>query len=131
MPMKEIMESFRGSLPEYEDKILYEVESREGFRNYKITLYIKINKKANIDVRQAFGKIRAIPGVTTLRQEKAIVDRMSYWLCEVTVKFNTRGMPNKNYVYDVLVRQINSEMEMQGIPGCKVYGINWQSFSEV
>ena len=131
MPMKEIMESFRGSLPEYEDKILHEVESREGFRNYKITLYVKINKKANIDVRQAFGKIRAIPVVTTLRQEKSIVDRMSYWLCEVTVKFNTRGMPNKNYVYDVLVRQINSEMEMQGIPGCKVYGINWQSFAEI
>ena len=54
--MKNIMESFRNSLPEYDDKSLQEVETREGFRNYKITMYIKIDKNANIDVRQAFGK---------------------------------------------------------------------------
>ena len=131
MAMKNIMESFRNSLPEYDDKLLQEVETREGFRNYKITMYIKIDKNANIDVRQAFGKIRAIEGVTTLKQEKAIGDRGAYWLCEVTIKFNTRGMPNKNYIYDVLTRQINSEMETKGIPGCKVYGINWQSFAEI
>jgi hypothetical protein len=131
MGMKKIMKGFRDSIPEYEDKALREVEAREGFRNYKITVYIKIDKKANIDVRQAFGKIRAITGVTTLKQEKSISDRVSYWLCEVTIKFNTQGMPNKNYIYDILVRQINSEMELKGIPGCKVYGINWQSFSEV
>ena len=131
MAMKNIMESFRNSLPEYDDKSLLEVESRAGFRNYKITIYIKIDKKANIDVRQAFGKIRAIMGVTTLKQEKAIGDRGSYWLCEVTIKFNTQGLPNKNYIYEILVRQINSEMELKGIPGCKVYGINWQSFAEI
>ena len=131
MAMKNIMESFRNSLPEYDDKSLQEVETREGFRNYKITMYIKIDKNANIDVRQAFGKIRAIEGVTTLKQEKAIGDRGAYWLCEVTIKFNTRGMPNKNYIYDILTRQINSEMEAKGIPGCKVYGINWQSFAEI
>lgn len=129
--MKEIMNNFRNSIPDYEELNLQEVESREGFRNYKVTLFIKIDKKANIDVRQAFGKIRAIMGVTTLKQEKAIGDRGSYWLCEVTIKFNTRGMPNKNYIYEVLVRQINSELEMKGIPGCKVYGINWQSFAEI
>jgi len=129
--MKEIMKNFRNSIPDYEELNLQEVESREGFRNYKVTLFIKIDKKANIDVRQAFGKIRAIMGVTTLKQEKAIGDRGSYWLCEVTIKFNTRGMPNKNYIYEVLVRQINSELEMKGIPGCKVYGINWQSFAEI
>ena len=129
--MKNIMENFRNSLPEYDDKSLQEVETREGFRNYKIPMYIKIDKKANIDVRQVFGKIRAIEGVTTLKQEKAIGNRGTYWLCEVTFKFNTRGMPNKNYIYDVLTRQINSEMEAKGIPGCKVYGINWQSFAEI
>jgi len=129
--MKEIMKNFRNSIPDYEELSLQEVESREGFRNYKVTLIIKIDKKANIDVRQAFGKIRAIMGVTTLKQEKAIGDRGSYWLCEVTIKFNTRGMPNKNYIYEVLVRQINSELEMKGIPGCKVYGINWRSFTEI
>ena len=131
MAMKNIMESFRNSLPEYDDKSLLEVESRAGFRNYKITIYIKIDKKANIDVRQAFGKIRAIMGVTTLKQEKAIAYRGTYWLCEVTVKFNTQGLPNKNYIYEILVRQINSEMELKGIPGCKVYGINWQSFADI
>ena len=131
MAMKNIMENFRNSLPEYDDKSLQEVETREGFRNYKITMYIKIDKKANIDVRQVIGKIRAIEGVTTLKQEKAIGNRGTYWLCEVTIKFNTRGMPNKNYIYDVLTRQINSEMEAKGIPGCKVYGINWQSFAEI
>ena len=82
-------------------------------------------------MRQVFGKIRAIAGVTTLKQEKAIADRVSYWLCEVTIKFNTQGMANKNYIYDILVRQINSEMELKGIPGAKVYGINWQSFAEI
>ena len=131
MSMKTIMKGFRDSIPEYEDKSLQEVETREGFRNYKITLYVKIDKKANIDVRQVFGKIRAITGVTTLKQEKSISDRISYWLCEVTIKFNTRGMPNKNYIYNILVKQINNEMELKGIPGCKVYGINWQSFAEV
>ena len=131
MSMKTIMKGFRDSIPEYEDKSLQEVETREGFRNYKITLYVKIDKKANIDVRQVFGKIRAITGVTTLKQEKSIADRISYWLCEVTIKFNTQGMPNKNYIYNILVKQINNEMELKGIPGCKVYGINWQSFSEV
>jgi len=129
--MKKIMKEFRESIPDYEEKSLREVETREGFRNYKITLFLKISKKANIDVRQVFGKVRAITGVTTLKQEKAIMDRMSYWLCEVTIKFNTQGVPNKNYIYEVLVRQINSELEMKGIPGCKVYGINWQSFSEI
>ena len=131
MSMKTIMKGFRDSIPEYEDKSLQEVETREGFRNYKITLYVKIDKKANIDVRQVFGKIRAITGVTTLKQEKSIADRISYWLCEVTIKFNTQGMPNKNYIYNILVKQINNEMELKGIPGCKVYGINWQSFAEV
>ena len=77
MAMKNIMESYRNFLPEYEDKVLQELETREGFRNYKITMYIKIDKKANIDVRQAFGKIRAIEGVTTLKQEKAIGNRGS------------------------------------------------------
>tara|TARA_R100000655_G_scaffold106197_1_gene155198 strand:+ start:1316 stop:1711 length:396 start_codon:yes stop_codon:yes gene_type:complete len=131
MAMKNIMENFRNSLPEYDDKSLQEVETREGFRNYKITMFVKIDKKANLDVRQVFGKIRAIPGVTTLKQERAIGDRGTHWLCEVTIKFNTRGMPNKNYIYDILARQINSEIESKGIPGCKVYGINWQSFSEI
>ena len=131
MDMKKIMKGYRESIPEYDDKTLREVETREGFRNYKITVYVKIDKKANIDVRQVFGKIRAITGVTTLNQEKAIADRVSYWLCEVTIKFNTQGLPNKNYIYDILVRQINSEMELKGIPGAKVYGINWQSFTEV
>jgi hypothetical protein len=131
MKMKTIMNEFRESIPEFDDKALQEVETREGFRNYKVTIYIKINKQANIDVRQAFGKIRAIQGVTTLNQEKAIADRISYWLCEVTIKFNTQGMANKNYIYNVLVKQINSEMEMKGIPGAKVYGINWQSFAEI
>ena len=131
MKMKTIMNEFRESIPEFDDKALQEVETREGFRNYKVTIYIKINKQANIDVRQAFGKIRAIQGVTTLNQEKAIADRISYWLCEVTIKFNTQGMANKNYIYNVLVKQINSEMEMKGIPGAKVYGINRQSFAEI
>lgn len=131
MKMKNILNEFRESILEFDDKSLREVETREGFRNYKVTIYIKINKKANIDVRQAFGKIRAIQGVTTLKQEKAIADRVSYWLCEVTIKFNTQGMPNKNYIYNVLVKQINSEMELKGIPGAKVYGINWQSFTEI
>ena len=111
--------------------MLQEVETREGFRNYKIILFVKIDKKANIDVRQVFNKIRAIPGVTTLKQEKAIQDRITYWLCEIVVKFNTRGISNKNYIYYVLVKQINSELEIKGIPGCKVYGINWQSFQEI
>ena len=131
MKMKTIINEFRESIPEFDDKALQEVETREGFMNYKVTIYIKINKQANIDVRQAFGKIRAIQGVTTLNQEKAIADRISYWLCEVTIKFNTQGMANKNYIYNVLVKQINSEMEMKGIPGAKVYGINWQSFAEI
>ena len=131
MKMKNILNEFRESILEFDDKSLREVETREGFRNYKVTIYIKINKKANIDVCQAFGKIRAIQGVTTLKQEKAIADRVSYWLCEVTIKFNTQGMPNKNYIYNVLVKQINSEMELKGIPGAKVYGINWQSFTEI
>ena len=131
MDMKKIMRGFRESIPEYDDRTLQEAGEREGFQNYKIILYIKIDKEANIDVRQAFGKIRAIPGVTTLRQERSIVDKISYWLCEITVKFNTRGLPNKNYIYEVLVRQINSELELQGIPGCKVYGINWQAFAEI
>ena len=131
MDMKKIMKGYREAFPEYDDRALQEVETREGFRNYKITVYVKIDKKANIDVRQVFGKIRAIAGVTTLNQEKAIADRVSYWLCEVTIKFNTQGMANKNYIYDILTRQINSEMEMKGIPGAKVYGINWQSFAEV
>ena len=131
MGMKKIINEFRESILTYDDRSLQEVETREGFRNYKITLFLKIDKQANIDVSQVFGKVRAISGVTTLNQEKAIMDRMSYWLCEVTVKFNTQGVPNKNYIYEVLVRQINSELEMKGIPGCKVYGINWQSFSEI
>tara|TARA_R110001583_G_scaffold69980_2_gene198387 strand:- start:2489 stop:2884 length:396 start_codon:yes stop_codon:yes gene_type:complete len=131
MDMKKIMKGYREAIPEYDDRALQEVETREGFRNYKITVYVKIDKKANIDVRQVFGKIRAIAGVTTLKQEKAIADRVSYWLCEVTIKFNTQGMANKNYIYDILVRQINSEMELKGIPGAKVYGINWQSFAEI
>ena len=128
MDMKKIMKGYRESIPEYDDKTLREVETREGFRNYKITVYVKIDKKANIDVRQVFGKIRAITGVTTLNQEKAIADRVSYWLCEVTIKFNTQGLPNKNYIYDILVRQINSEMELKGIPGAKVYGIKFGFF---
>ena len=128
MSMKNIMSAFRGAIPEYDEKALDEVE-RQGFRNYKITLYIKINKAANLDVRQVFNKIRSILGVTTLKQEKAIADRGTYFLCEITVKFNTQGIPNKNYIYNVLAKQINSEMESKGIPGTKVYGINWQSFA--
>ena len=131
MRMKNILKNFRDLMPTYEEDMLQEVETREGFRNYKIILFVKIDKKANIDVRQVFNKIRAIPGVTTLKQEKAIQDRITYWLCEIVVKFNTRGISNKNYIYYVLVKQINSELEIKGIPGCKVYGINWQSFQEI
>lgn len=131
MSMKKIFESFRSSTTDEESATLNEIETREGFRNYKITLFLKLDKQSNIDVNQAFGKLRAIPGVTTLKQERAIRDRGTYFLAEVTVKFNTRGMPNKNYIYNILVRQINSEVETRGIPGCKVYGINWQSFSEI
>ena len=119
MKTKDIVQNFKKSVSLTDEEFLTEVETREGFRNYKITLFLKIDKKANIDVNQVFGKIRAIPG------------RISYYLCEVTVKFNSRGVPNKNYIYDILVRQINSEIETRGIPGCKVYGINWQSFSEI
>ena len=131
MAMKTIFESFRNGIPDFEEKMLNEIETREGFRNYKISLFLKIDKKANIDVNQVFNKVRAIPGVTTLKQETAVRDRGNYFLCEVTIKFNTRGVPNKNYIYNVLTRQINSEMESKGIPGAKVYGINWQSFSEL
>ncbi len=135
MTMRKILENFRNSVLDPNQVLLEQFgqdpETREGFRNYKITMFIKIDKQANIDVRQVFGKIRAIPGVTTLKQEKAIGDRGTYWLCEVTIKFNARGLPNKNYIYDVLTRQINSEIETKGIPGAKVYGINWQSFAEI
>jgi len=131
MTTKDMVKNFKKLVSMTDHMFLNELETREGFRNYKITIFLKIDKKANIDVNQVFGKIRAIPGVTTLKQEKAIADRVSYWLCEVTIKFNSRGVPNKNYVYDILVRQINSEIETKGIPGCKVYGINWQSFSEI
>ena len=126
--MKKMLNNFKNFLGK---SMLGEVENREGFRNYKITLYVKIDKKANVDVSQAFNKIRSIVGVTTLKQERAIQDRISYWLCEVTVKFNTQGTPTRNYIYDVLSRQINSEMEIKGVPGAKVYGINWQSFAEI
>ncbi len=126
--MKKMLNNFKSFLGK---SILGESESRVGFRNYKITLYIKIDKKANVDVNQAFNKIRSIVGVTTLKQEKAIQDRITYWLCEVTIKFNTQGVPTRNYIYDTLTRQINSELEMKGVPGAKVYGINWRSFAEI
>jgi hypothetical protein len=130
MSMKTIFNNFRGSdLSSAEP--LQEVETREGFRNYKITMFLKMDKSANIDINQIFGKIRAIPGVITLRQEEAVVDRATYWLAEVTVKYNTRGNPSRNYIYNILVKQINSEKELEGIPGCKVYGINWQTLQEI
>jgi len=131
MTTREMVKKFKESVNLTDHEYLNEVEQRSGFRNYKITVFIKIDKDANLDVEQVFGKVRAIPGVITLKQEKAISDRVSYFLCEVTVKFNSRGVPNKNYIYDILVRQINSEIETQGIPGAKVYGINWQSFAEI
>ena len=131
MTTKDMVKNFKKLVSMTDHMFLNEVETREGFRNYKITVFIKVNKDANLDIQQVFGKIRAIPGVITLKQEKAIADRVSYFLCEVTIKFNSRGVPNKNYIYDILVKQINSEIETQGIPGAKVYGINWQSFSEI
>ena len=131
MNTREMVKNFKKSVEMTDDEFLTEVEGREGFRNYKITVFLKVNKDANIDVEQVFSKVRAIPGVITLKQEKAVSDRVSYLLCEVTIKFNSRGVPNKNYIYDVLAKQINSEIESQGIPGTKVYGINWQSFAEI
>ena len=110
MTTKDMVKNFKKLVSMTDHMFLNEVETREGFRNYKITIFLKIDKQANIDVNQVFGKIRAIPGVTTLKQEKAIADRVSYWLCEVTIKFNSRGVPNKNYIYYILVRQINSEI---------------------
>ena len=131
MNTRNMVKNFKKSVEMTDDEFLTEIEGREGVRNYKITVFLKVNKDANIDVEQVFGKVRAIPGVITLKQEKAVSDRVSYLLCEVTIKFNSRGVPNKNYIYDVLVKQINSEIESQGIPGTKVYGINWQSFAEI
>jgi hypothetical protein len=131
MTTKDMVKNFKKLVSMTDHMFLNEVETREGFRNYKITVFIKVNKDANLDVEQVFSKIRGIPGVITLKQEKAVSDRVTYLLCEVTIKFNSRGVPNKNYIYDILVKQINSEIETQGIPGTKVYGINWQSFSEI
>ena len=131
MTTKDMVKNFKKLVSMTDHMFLNEVEKREGFRNYKITVFIKVNKDANLDVEQVFSKIRGIPGVITLKQEKAVSDRVTYLLCEVTIKFNSRGVPNKNYIYNILVKQINSEMEMKGIPGAKVYGINWQSFAEI
>jgi len=131
MSMQNIIKNFRDTLNESDDSPLYEVEGRPGLRNYKIVIFVKIDKKANIDITQVFNKIRAIPGVTTLKQDKAVIDRGGYWLSELGIKFNTRGIPNKKYIYNVLVKQINDNSEISGVPGTKVYGINWQAFREV
>ena len=98
MSMKNIFENFRTSARQQEESLLNELETREGFRNYKLTFFLKIDKKSNIDVSQIFSKIRAIPGVITLKQEKATIDKGTHFLSEVTVKYNSRGMPTKNYI---------------------------------
>lgn len=131
MSMDQIFKSFKENIGESESPVLAELESRQGFRTYKITIFLKIEKQANIDISQVFNKVRAIPGVVTVKQEHSVQNRGSYWLSELTIKYNSRGIPNKSYIYNILVKQINNESEINGIPGTKVFGINWQSFKEV
>ncbi len=78
MTTKDMVKNFKKLVSMTDHMFLNEVETREGFRNYKITVFIKVNKDANLDVEQVFSKIRGIPGVITLKQEKAVSDRVTY-----------------------------------------------------
>jgi len=103
------------------------LEKKEKEAYHRINLQVKVKKKADTDITDVFNQIRGINGVTTLRQEKAVADMGTFYLCDIVVKFLTKGVPLKQYVYNVLVNQINSEMEVRGIPGATVRMINWNS----
>jgi len=128
MYMKSILNTFRDRLSEGQ---ISEDSDKTVYSHYRINLVIKITKKTNIDVTDVFNKIRAISGVTTLRQEQAISDRGTHYLCDLNIKFITKGIGTVDYVREVLVRFINSELDSQGIPGAKVHLINWNSFNQV
>jgi len=129
MSMKHILENFKNSVTE--ELVSEFKEEDKAYSHYRINLIIKISKKSNVDVTDVFNKIRAIKGVTTLRQEQAISDRGTHYLCDLNIKFLTKGVGTVDYVREVLVKFINSELEVQGIPGAKVHLINWNSFNKV
>ena len=60
MDMKKIMKGYREAIPEYDDRALQEVETREGFRNYKITVYVKIDKRLTLMCDRFLGRLERL-----------------------------------------------------------------------
>ena len=129
--MKNLIESFNNFINKEElDEGGIHTISVSGSVVYSVNLFIKI-KRGEFNIEQVLNRIRAIPGVTVIRQEGDAESYPDYWVVELTIKFTSLGMSATSYVRKILVRHISSNSKSIGVPSTTIRYVNWRSLQEI
>ena len=122
--MKNLMEGFKAYIGEDQEK---QLENKV----FKVDAVLRLNKIGGVDINDVLNKIRTIPGVTVISQNENAVNYEQYYVIETSIKFMTLGKPAIDYIKNVLVPHINSNLKAVGVPSASVRYIKWRSIREI
>ena len=122
--MKNLMEGFKAYIGEDQEK---QLENKV----FKVDAVLRLNKIGGVDINDVLNKIRTIPGVTDISQHENAVTYEQYYVIDTSIKFMTLGKPAIDYIKNVLVPHINSNLKAVGVPSASVRYIKWRSIREI
>tara|TARA_R100001129_G_scaffold62227_1_gene42376 strand:+ start:5710 stop:6078 length:369 start_codon:yes stop_codon:yes gene_type:complete len=122
--MKNLMEGFKAYIGEDQEK---QLENKV----FKVDAVLRLNKIGGVDINDVLNKIRTIPGVTVISQNENAVNYEQYYVIDTSIKFMTLGKPAIDYIKNVLVPHINSNLKAVGVPSASVRYIKWRSIREI
>ena len=122
--MKNLMEGFKAYIGEDQEK---QLENKV----FKVDAVLRLNKIGGVDINDVLNKIRTIPGVPVISQNENAVNYEQYYVIDTSIKFMTLGKPAIDYIKNVLVPHINSNLKAVGVPSASVRYIKWRSIREI
>ena len=122
--MKNLMEGFKAYIGEDQEK---QLENKV----FKVDAVLRLNKIGGVDINDVLNKIRTIPGVTVISQNENAVNYEQYYVIDTSIKFMPLGKPAIDYIKNVLVPHINSNLKAVGVPSASVRYIKWRSIREI
>ena len=122
--MKNLMEGCKAYIGEDQEK---QLENKV----FKVDAVLRLNKIGGVDINDVLNKIRTIPGVTVISQNENAVNYEQYYVIDTSIKFMTLGKPAIDYIKNVLVPHINSNLKAVGVPSASVRYIKWRSIREI
>ena len=122
--MKDLMEGFKAYIGE-------DRERPAENKVFKVDMVLRLNKMGGVDINDVLTKIRTIPGVTVINQNENAENYEQYYILDTSVKFMTLGKPAIDYIKNVLVPHINSNLKAVGVPSASVRYVKWRSIREI